>query len=73
MPDEKPTTDTITLPVGGAIAGIPGSHHAPGTYLVDWLKREITPVVQVVEEEVARVKKKVAPVEDAPSTSEQTE
>lgn len=73
MPDEeKPTTETITLPVGGSIAGVPG-HHAPGTYLVDWLKREITPVVQVVEEEIARVKKKVAPVQEAPATSEQPE
>jgi hypothetical protein len=34
----------IDLPSGGALPGIPGDNHAPGSYLVDYDARTIRPV-----------------------------
>lgn len=72
MPDEeKPTTETVALPTGGSIPGIPGDH-GPGSYIIDWLARTITPVVQAVEAEIAHIEDvihpaaEVAPVEPSP-------
>lgn len=58
----------IYLPVGGAVPGIPGDH-GPGTYLVDWTERTITPVNVNVQPSAPPTEQ---PVEDAP-TSEQPE
>lgn len=70
MPEEKPATEEVYLPSGGPVAGIPG-HHAPGRYLIDWLKRTITPVVDEVEQlaEDIKPKKTTAPT-DAPDKSD---
>lgn len=53
--------EEIHLPSAGSIPGIPGSH-APGHYLVDWIARTATPIVEAVEEAVEKIapKKKVA-------------
>lgn len=78
MSDEKPTVEYVTLPTGGSIPGIPGTH-APGRYTIDWLERTLTPVVDAVEqvaEAIKNPKKVAAPVEPAPAdapTSEQAE
>jgi hypothetical protein len=67
QPSENRTTETVALPTGGSIPGIPGSH-GPGTYLIDWLARTITPVVQAVEAEIARVEEAIHPsAEPAPA------
>jgi|SRR5580765_3562831 len=50
---EQPTTETVTLHSGGAVPGIPGEH-GPGTYLINWLERTITPVVRAIEAEIAQ-------------------
>lgn len=64
MPEEeKPTTETVALPTGGSVPGIPGSH-GPGTYLIDWIERTITPVVTAVETEVAHIEEAIHPAAD---------
>lgn len=80
--NEKPTTQIVTLPTGGSIPGIPGSH-GPGRYIINWIERTLTPAVDAVEGEIARVKKAAgktsaasAPESEAtpaetPATSEQ--
>jgi len=50
MPDDTPATETITLTSPGAIPGIPG-WHGPGSYIVDWEARTITPVAPETPEE----------------------
>lgn len=50
----KPTAETVVLPTGGSIPGIPGSH-GPGRYFIDWIARTLTPVVDIVEEEIAHL------------------
>lgn len=72
MPDN---TEEITLPSPGPIPGIPG-HHAPGRYLVNWLTREITPIVDAIEhvaDEIKPKKKGGAQPEPAPAEPAQTE
>lgn len=49
MQEQLPTAEVITLPSGGSIAGLPGSH-GPGTYLVDWLERTIRHIENVLSE-----------------------
>ncbi len=45
MPDEKPTTEIVTLHAAGAIPGIAGQL-GPGSYTVDWEARTATPVAE---------------------------
>lgn len=52
MSEEKPTQEIITLHSGGPIAGIPGGHVGPGTYVVDWVARTITPLAPVVDVQI---------------------
>lgn len=66
MPEQQPTTETVTLASAGSIPGIPGQH-GPGTYLVDWLKRTATPVVGSIIDRVEQ------PVHPEPVTSEQVQ
>jgi hypothetical protein len=63
MPDK--TTEEVLLPSAGSIPGIPGSH-APGRYLVNWVERTATRIVEAVEQVVERPKKKgtVSPAAD---------
>ncbi len=59
---EEPTnqTETVTLPTGGSIPGIPGTH-APGRYIIDWIERTLTPVVDAVESVVEHVEEAISP------------
>lgn len=55
MPEEaKPTTEHVTLPTGGSIPGIPGTH-GPGRYIIDWAERALTPVMDAVENTIEHV------------------
>lgn len=63
MPEEAKPTEYVTLPTGGSIPGIPGQH-GPGRYVIDWIERTLTPVVDAIEAEVAHVEAP-APVEEA--------
>lgn len=67
-PNEKPTTEIVQLHTAGSVPGIPGSH-GPGRYLVNWLTREITPIVdeveQVVEDIMPKSKNKTTAPTDA--------
>lgn len=56
--EAKPTIEIVHLPTGGSIPGIPGTH-APGRYIIDWIKRTLTPVVDIVESEIARVEETI--------------
>lgn len=60
MQEEKPTIEHVTLPTGGSIPGIPGMH-APGRYIINWLERTLTPVVDVVESAVGHVEDAISP------------
>lgn len=74
MPDtseEKPAIETITLPTGGAIPGIPG-HHGPGAYLVDWLERTATPIIHAIEAAVERAEQDIQPEAEQPALTEPT-
>lgn len=55
----------VTLPSGGSIPGIPGSH-GPGRYIIDWIERTLTPVVDAVEGEIAHIEEAIHP-EPAPA------
>lgn len=79
MPEEaKPTTQTVSLPSGGSIPGIPGEH-GPGTYLIDWINRTIERIENALRpepisteapvEQPAEPSPEAAPVE-TPATSE---
>jgi len=50
-------TEEITLHSPGPIAGLPG-HHAPGRYLVNWITREIMPIVDAIEHVADEIKPK---------------
>jgi hypothetical protein len=65
MPEEKPTIESVHLPTGGPVAGIPNSHVGPGAYIIDWLARTITPIVQVVEAEIAHIEEAIHPADEA--------
>lgn len=68
---EKSSLEEVTLHSAGAIPGIPGSH-GPGRYLVNWLERTISPIVEAVEKEIAKESqpesKEEAPAEPAPTS-----
>lgn len=73
MPEEqtKPTTETVTLPTGGSVPGIPGTH-GPGRYIVNWIERTLTPLEHAVENVVEHVeqaieKKPTEPVAPMPT------
>lgn len=51
---EDPNIQHVTLPTGGSIPGIPGTHGA-GSYIINWLERSIVPVVDAVETTVEHV------------------
>lgn len=70
MPDETPTTEEVTLPTGGSLPGIPGTH-GPGRYLIDWAARTI----RRVEEAIEHLVEVVAPVEQttAPTSADAKE
>lgn len=74
-PMEKPATEETTLHSAGPIPGIPGLH-GPGRYLIDWVKRTATPIIEAVEAVAERVEEKSTakrnkPAQDA--TPAQTE
>lgn len=60
MQEEKPTIEHVTLPTGGSIPGIPGMH-APGRYIINWLERTLTPVVEVGESAIEHVEEAISP------------
>lgn len=60
MQEQQPTTETITLHSPGSIPGI-GGEHGPGRYIVDWLTRTITPIVQAVEAEIVHIEEAIHP------------
>lgn len=55
---EEEAKPTVVLPTGGSIPGIPGTH-APGRYIIDWVERTLTPVVDAVEGEIVHVKEAI--------------
>lgn len=69
---ERSPIEEIVLHSAGSIPGIPGSH-GPGRYLVNWLERTISPIVDAVEKEIAKETQPEAEEEapaEAPDTSE---
>lgn len=70
MQEQQPSTETVTLATAGPIPGIPGTH-GPGTYLVNWLERTITPVVNAVENAIQHVEEMEHPAApaDAPQSA----
>lgn len=57
--------EQVYLPTGGSVPGIPGSH-GPGRYIIDWIERTLTPVVDVIEGEIAHIEEAIHP-EPAPA------
>lgn len=55
---EKPTTETVHLPTGGSIPGIPGQH-GPGHYIINWIERTLTPVADAVATIAEHVEEKI--------------
>ena len=67
MTEEQPPTEIVTLHSAGPIPGIPGGSRGAGRYLVDWIERTATPVIDAAESVVEHVEEAVHPEEPAPT------
>lgn len=60
MQEQPKPIEHVTLPTGGSIPGIPGTH-APGRYVIDRVERTLTPVVDAVEGTIEHVEDTLIP------------
>lgn len=66
-----PDTEETTLHTAGTIPGFPGGIYGAGRYLLNWIERTVTPLVdegEQVVENVKKPKKTTAPTAAADTT-----